>query len=318
MLSATDVHYLVGLLSLVSTPENVEILLGDFVHDVSIDKLRDVDVTVTYKDADGSISAFKGIEVKKHSRPLNVTHIEQLAAKLNDMPDINHRAIVSASGYTKHALRKAEAHKVDLFSLIPWDNPMEGFEHLHFSPDFSIKQKTLIWVDGPRIAFNPNEQIPDQIRNKLTSQSCIRKADGTQDNKCKTVQDLSQRINQAVLRTVMDQEPIKSMRLDAEMNVKYFYRKIDDFYLDIKGLRLHLKEALLQGNVKWIEKSVWPEFKVLVKEGELSPYVGCAIAELTNGNLIGFTVSQADRSLKQISIPLSDRNQKKIRLHKLR
>jgi len=47
MLLATDVHYLVGLLTLVSTPESVEIMLGDFVHDASINKRRDVDVTVT-------------------------------------------------------------------------------------------------------------------------------------------------------------------------------------------------------------------------------------------------------------------------------
>lgn len=318
MLSATDVHYLIGLLTSISTPESVEIMLGDFVHDASIDKRRDVDVTVTYKDADGLISAFKGIEVKKHSRPLNVTHIEQLAAKLRDMPDVSHKAIVSASGYTQPALRKAEAHGVDLFSLIPWDNPTEGFEHVRFPPGFFIQHRTLNWVDGPRIAFNPNEQIPDQIRNKLTKQSRILKADGECDDTCKNVKDLSQRMSQALLRTVMDREPIKTMSLDTKMNVKYLSRKIGDFYLDIKGEKLHLQEALIQGNVKWSEKTVLPEFKVLVKEGELLPYVGCAIAELSDGNLIGFTVSQVDRSLKLINIPLSDRNQKKIRLHKLR
>jgi hypothetical protein len=318
MLSATDVHYLVGLLTSVSTPENVEIILGDFVHDTSINKCRDVDVTVTYKDNDGTISAFKGIEVKKHSRPLNVTHIEQLATKLKDMPDVSHRSIVSASGYTKQAIKKAKAHGVDLFSLIPWENPMKGFEHIHFPPGFFIKQRTLNWVDGPRITFNPNEQIPEQIRKLLTKQSRICKVDGEYDNACKTIQDLIQRINQAVLRTVMNQETIKSINQDTEMNVKYLSREIGDFYADIKGIKLLLREALIQGNVKWIEKDVWPEFKVLVKEGELSPYVGTAIAELSHGNLIGFTVSHADRSLKIINIPLSDRNQKKIRLHKLR
>lgn len=318
MLSATDVHYLVGLLTLVSTPENVEIMLGDFVHDASIDKHRDVDVTVTYKDADGLTSAFKGIEVKKHSRPLNVTHIEQLATKLKDMPDVSHRSIVSSSGYTKPAIKKAKSHGVDLFSLIPWDNPMDGFEHIHFPPGFFIKHRTLNWVDGPLIAFNPNEQIPEQIRNKLTEQSRICKIDGEYDNACKTIQDLIQRINQTVLGTIMGREDIKSMGQNTEMNVKYLSREIGDFYLDIKGVKLHLKEALIQGNVKWIEKDVWPEFKILVKEGELSPHVGCAIAELSHGSLIGVTISQGDRSLKLINIPLSDRNQNKIRLHKLR
>lgn len=317
MLSATDVHYLVGLLTSVSTPESVEIMLGDFVYDTSIDKRRDVDVTVTYKDADGSISAFKGIEVKKHSRPLNVTHIEQLAIKLNDMPDVSHRAIVSASGYSKPALRKAEAHGVDLFSLIPWDNPMEGFEHVRFPPGFFIKHRTLNWVDGPRIAFNPNEQIPDQVRNQITNQSRIRNADGEEDNNCKTIQDLTRRLGRAATNSINDQEPIKSMEPGDVENVTCLLDKID-MYLDIKGSRLHLQEAFIQGAVKWTEKSVQPEFKVLVKEGELLPHVGCAIAELSGGNLIGFTASQVDRDLKIINIPLSDRNREKIHLLRLR
>lgn len=317
MLSATDVHYLVGLLTLVSTPESVEIMLGDFVHDASINKRRDVDVTVTYKDDSGLISAFKGIEVKKHSRPLDSTHVEQLWAKLNDMSDISHKAIVSASGYTKPAIKKAKTHNVDLFSLIPWDNPMKGFKHIHFPPGFFIKHRTLNWVDGSHITFNPNEQIPEKIRNLFTKQLRICKVDGEYDNACKTIQDLIQRINHSVLGTIMGREDMKSMDQHTEMNVKYLSREIGDFYLDIKGEKLHLKEALIQGNVKWDEKTMWTEFKVLIKEGELSPYIGCAIAELSDGNLIGFTVSHADRSIKLINIPLSDRNQKKLRLHRL-
>ena len=78
MLSPTDVYYLVGLLTQISSPENVDIILGDMVHDNIADKDRDIDITVTYKNANGLISAFNGIEVKRHSLPLDVTHIEQL------------------------------------------------------------------------------------------------------------------------------------------------------------------------------------------------------------------------------------------------
>ena len=75
---------------------------------------------------------------------------------------------------------------------------------------------------------------------------------------------------------------------------------------------------MVQGKVKWNERRISPEFKILIKEGELKPYVGCAIAELSQGNLIGFTVSQIDRVLKLINIPLSDRNREKIKLIKLK
>ncbi len=207
MLSETDIHYLVGLLSLVSNPDSVEIMLGDTVRDTTVGKDRDVDITITYRDSNGLKSVFSGIEVKKHSRPLDIIQVEQLSIKLNDMHDINQRAIVSASGYTQPVIKKAQAHGVDLFNLIPWNNPMNGFEHVQFPPDFYIK---------------------------------------------------------------------------------------------CNGEKLHR------------------DFKVLIKEGESKPYVGCAIAELPNGNIIGLTVSQFDRSIKCVNIPISDRNRKKIYLHKLK
>jgi hypothetical protein len=214
MLSPIDVHYLVGLLTKISNPESVNIILGDYVYDIMAEKNRDVDITVTYKDTKGQISAFKGIEVKRHLHPLNVIHVEQLALKLKDMPDLSHRCIVSASGYTKGAIKKAQAHGIELFCLKPWNNTMEGFEHIKFLPEFHI-------------------------------------------------------------------------------NV--------------------LKEVLVQGKITWKESKILPEFKILIKDGETKPYVGCAIAEHPNGNLLGFTVSQFDRDLKLVNIIVSDRNREKIR-----
>jgi hypothetical protein len=318
MLSATDVHYLVGLLTSVSTPESVEITLGDLVHDISTGTRRDVDVTVTYKDAEGSVSVFKGIEVKKHLRPLDVTHVEQLCAKLNDMPSICHKAIVSASGYRQPAIKKAEAHGVDLFSLIAWDNPMEGFEHVCLPPEFFMKERSLIWVDEPHIEFNPNEDIPDELRKQFTNRSRISNADGEPDGTCKTVHDLGQMVSQNVLNAITDQEAVKSMAPGSEMNVKYLSHRIGNFCVELEGSKLALHTALIQGNVKWTERSMPPEFKVLTKEGELVPHVGCAIAEFSDGSLRGITVSQVDRPVKFINIPLSERNREKIRLLRLK
>ncbi len=55
--------------------------------------------------------------VKHHKRPLDVTHVEQLCAKLNDMPEITNRGIISGSSYTKPAVRKAKRENVELFEL---------------------------------------------------------------------------------------------------------------------------------------------------------------------------------------------------------
>src|SRR6185295_17033603 len=131
---ATDVHYLVGFLTIMSNADDVEISLGDMVYDEAAEEVRDVDITVTYKDEQGLLSAFKGIEVKRIGRPLDVAQVEQLAAKFRDMPSINHKAIVSASGFSKPAVKKAGAHGVELFTFAEWLNPMTGFDHLKFPP----------------------------------------------------------------------------------------------------------------------------------------------------------------------------------------
>ena len=318
MLSPTDVHYLVGLLTQVSNPENVDIILGDMVHDNIADKDRDIDITVTYKDANGLISAFNGIEVKRHSRPLDVAHVEQLTAKLNDMPDLSHRGIVSASGYTKPARKKAEARGVDLFSLIQWNNTMEGFEHISFPPDFFIKEMTLIWADRPLLTYNPSENIPDEIRNQITKNTSVGGVTDGEDNSHITIQQLSDKLNLSALTVLKDREDIKSLALGAEKKVKCLLKGIDGFYVDLKDSKLYLKQALLQGKVKWNERSISPEFKILIKEGELKPYVGCAIAELSQGNLVGITASKMDRNIKLINIPVSERNREKIKLIKLK
>src|SRR5437879_3714372 len=122
MLTATGVHFLLGFLTLMSSPHDVEIILGDMIYDEAADEERDVDVTVTYKGSDGLVSAFKGIEVKKHGRRLDVAAVEQLAGKFQDMPKVNHKATVSASGFTKGAVKKAAAHGIELFTFADWVN----------------------------------------------------------------------------------------------------------------------------------------------------------------------------------------------------
>ena len=85
--------------------------------DIASGTARDVDITVTTRAADGTVHAFKGIEVKAEKRPLDVITVEQLCAKLKDMPGITHRSVVSASGYTAPAIQKAQHHGMELWEL---------------------------------------------------------------------------------------------------------------------------------------------------------------------------------------------------------
>src|SRR4051812_25194800 len=106
MLTATDVHLLVGFLTIASTPDSVEVELGSRIYDAAAGEKRDVDVTTVMRNGDGRAEAFAGIEVKNEERPLGVQEVEELGAKLRDMPELSRRAIVSASGYTRPPIRK--------------------------------------------------------------------------------------------------------------------------------------------------------------------------------------------------------------------
>jgi Restriction endonuclease len=125
MLTHMLVQYLVGLCCLRRNPDAVQVELGALVTDEASGKERDVDVTVTVRDDGGDSWAFKAFEVKDEKSALDVTIVEQLCAKLNDMPSITHRAIVSSSGFSDGAKRKAAHHGVDLYTLEKWATPIE-------------------------------------------------------------------------------------------------------------------------------------------------------------------------------------------------
>ncbi|WP_213941856.1 hypothetical protein [Pseudomonas sp. dw_612] len=119
------VQYLVGLCCLKSDPDAVDVTIGDMVYDPAADKERDVDVTVTITESGGVTHAFKAYEVKREGTPLDVAEVEQLCMKFIDMPSVTHRSIVSASGYTASARKKAETHGITLYEFKAWTRPLQ-------------------------------------------------------------------------------------------------------------------------------------------------------------------------------------------------
>jgi hypothetical protein len=147
------VQYVVGLCCLRRNPDAVDITVGDLVLDEAAEKRRDVDITVTLHEEDGTVRAFKAYEVKREGKPLDVATVEQLCIKLGDMPAVTHRAIVSASGFTSGAIAKANAHGVELFELKPWTRPLSEqfaeFQNAGTPSEFfrSFVTKLLVWND---------------------------------------------------------------------------------------------------------------------------------------------------------------------------
>jgi hypothetical protein len=138
-LSPMLVQYLIGLCCLKWDSNAVDVTIGDMVYDVGAEKQRDVDVTVTVKEHGQITHAFKAYEVKHESQPLDVITTEQLCFKLFDMPDITNRAIVSSSGFTESAQKKAAHHGVELYALLPWTRPLRE-QFPEFAMDGTIEE----------------------------------------------------------------------------------------------------------------------------------------------------------------------------------
>ena len=165
MLTHTDVHLLVGMLSLITNPEDVEVELGSRVLDEASGTKRDVDITVTARHPNGTVAAYAAIEVKDEAEPLGTPTVEQLIAKLRDMPSITRRSIVSSSGYAAPAKAKAAYHGVELLTLREWRKGERVYPFL--SPNFAaaIEINLYRWLAPPDVVVATNTDIHRQILN---------------------------------------------------------------------------------------------------------------------------------------------------------
>ena len=153
MFSDTDVHYIAAFLY-AAGGKPASVTLGQKVRDAAAKEDRDVDIAMMSTGQIGIVAA----EVKNHRRPLDVTVVEQLCRKLSDMPSIRSRAIVSASGYTAPARRKAARHRVKCLTLKR--GPLHVFKTVNLPRLTHVKVDDTAWIDGPHISFSFSTDEP--------------------------------------------------------------------------------------------------------------------------------------------------------------
>jgi hypothetical protein len=310
VLTPTDIHFLVGLLTLVSRPGGVELELGSQVQDEAAGEERDVDITIRSYAKDDVAAVYEGMEVKDHSRPLDVTHVEQLSIKLADMPDITGRGIVSASGYTEPAVRKASAHDVTLYTLRDWQPPMT-LGDVTLSEDLAFSEQRLLWVSEPQVVVNPRVRMPPSI----SGESPMLDAGGLPLTAAPTldalVRNLVSKAPSLAKDRGLDMKPGEKRKIALEISLE------DNPEVVAGQQRIPITEALVTGEVMYIERSLSPHFKVLTRLDSDELIVGCAVAEESGGNLIGITVDQS-RRVSAINISVGDRLLKKIYRRRLK
>lgn len=308
MLSETDIHYLVGLLSLISNPDDVEVELGSRIVDKTTKRKRDVDITFRVKDPKTGDRVFKAIEVKDHGRKLDVTHVEQLAQKLNDMPTLAVKGIVSAKGYTSPAIKKAAYHKIELFELVDWDFAKYQFEH--FKSEFKpFVHQGFAWLSPPDVKLQMEKEAePFAEQILMNSKFCFSEVDDNQIDLSKALVNFKS----AALAEVQKRYQSKTVAsghcvaVNAEMA---FDAK--PFILN-GSKRFRVKSIKILGTVRWETKEKPTLCKVLKKVGEAKPFAGCMIADLGDLGLVGISISQLSNKLNWVQIPKIARNAKMI------
>ncbi len=314
MLTPTDVHYIVGFLSLASGAENVEVDLGNRIYDSASRTKRDVDVTITTRNADGSQSAFKGIEVKAHKRSLGSEHVEQLVQKLRDMPSITSRGIVSASGFTKPAIRKAAHHGVELYELADW-NPATGFDYFQ-AETCPAARETYRWIGNVEAQINPQREHTLEERAVLSTNPQMRfetSPELTYDLHT-WIEHVKQLAAKESMRHVGPAPRTGKHHTQLSVTVQFN----DKAYAIGPHTSVPITSVRFTGTLERVVEELPSVMKALRKLGETEPLAGCAISDFGGEfGLIALIISKR-RTVEIARVPVSDQNKHKIFGQRLR
>lgn len=299
------------------------------VYDEAAQKYRDVDITITFKNQDGTISAFKAAEVKKEANPLDVATIEQLCMKFSDMPQITHRSIFSTSGYSKAAKVKAEYYLVDIYTLRPWKRRIEDdfpdFSGTGFPSEFlpQIEACILRWVQynvrvvasGGPASFSWYNDTP------------IFASNGAEHNK---YANMGQYIVKAVRRSAdilctlepmfsIAEDLIHSTKINAEYSTSLAFDHShsmdvnkDQIYLKLEGNLYQISFVTIYGKLQWSLQKRIPEFYILENAITHEIFSGAAIADYgeNDGRMFAMIFPEKGRELgiHRFSIPEKQKN----------
>jgi hypothetical protein len=313
---------LVGLCCLRHEPDAVEMTIGDRVWDSDAESHRDVDVTIVVSETEGKRTGFVGYDAKMER--LNVDEVEQLCTKLNDMPDLTTRAIVSAYGYSDTAIRKAAKKGVNLFEFRDWtENVKSGFPKATLdgaaSESLFCSSTAFRWVGVPQLKFNPGDPNREDYLSDLTGETKLLRANGQPHTKHPTIQALvnallpflanelsGERAAQAILGAPIPYPP--NLRPEGPMGEPIQFPIVvcpivDPTFFSINGTLRQLKAVHVAGSLQWHYSRVSAEYKILVELSTQQVYAGAAIAIHPghSGKLMAATLAP-DNSLMEVRL----------------
>jgi len=299
MLSETDIHYVTGFLYVLTRREDISIVLGEKVFDEASESRRDVDIVIATAGEHG----LAGIEVKDEGRPLHVGLVEGICQKFADMPSITRRSIVSASGYTAPALRKAAAHGVQCLKIVCGKLP--PFATIDLSHVSEIPVSYLEWREGPYVALQPNAQLSEAQRSEICEVAPIVPQFGNEPSDIRTLRDLVDRI---AANTTSEwpgpevQSGITAVTLDVEV--------ADHPIVALPSGPVTITDAVVTGSVEWVT-SVSTSSACYLTDPEGVPVAGAVLVQLRSG-LAGLAVGSSTQELRLFHVPHARRGSRPV------
>lgn len=308
MLNENELQCLIGLLYFVSEPDGVAVEVGARVLDVSTGTERDVDVTIRYA-RDGSDAGLAALEVKEHGRALDVTHVEQLTQKLSDMPSLASRGIVSASGYTAPAIRKAERHGIELLHFVPWNPLRHGFGNCTFPPEMPFSFLQPRWAEGPIVQLYSEPQRPQADFVDLDQEALM------PGGRTTTLRAVTDQAAAEVSRRFASAEPTAPGGAPNPVEVPTTPVQVmpQPMLLRISGESVRLVGITVRGRLEWDTHKIPTSFHMLQKEGDEKPHIGCVVADLPALNLLVGIVS-GPKGVSIVSIGPEQRKKRPFKL----
>lgn len=290
MLSETDIHYVTGFLYVLTRREDIAIVLGEKVFDDASESRRDVDIVIATVGEHG----LAGIEVKDEGRPLHVGLVEGICQKFADMPSITKRGIVSASGYTAPALRKAAAHGVQCLKIVRGKVP--PFSTIDLSHVAEIPVSYLEWREGPHVALQPNAHLSEAQRSEICDLTPVIPQSGNEPSDIRTLRELVDRITGNTTSEWPGPE-VQQGAVPVSIDVEI----ADHPIVALASGPLTVTEARVTGVVEWVT-SIPASSACYLTTPEGEPVAGAVLVQLRSG-LSGLAVSSSSQELRLFHVP---------------
>jgi hypothetical protein len=298
VLSPVDVHLVVGWLYAAHEGREVPVVLGERVHDVTTGTERDVDIVYASTSEMGLV----GVEVKGEKRPLDTPMVEQICQKLADMPSLNRRCLVSGSGFTETAVKKAAAHGLECLRFLRGRLPRLGNVDLSHLRKFPVTYTR--WAD-PQVTFLPRQAIPLDVRERfLAYKGPLRYLTDGSGDRPQTLQQLAD----FVTRTITGKKFPETEGLFEQLAT------IDDApSVEIDGHILVVEEALFRATVRFETEVLGLDDCGYLETLDGRPLAAAVVIPIETG-LLGIYVSSAHQQTRLVHIPHVGREKRPFKL----